>query len=163
MPRPTLHLLLAAAALTSGCSSKQPSPEAQDARTKPYVIGLGEIMGLTQMRHAKLWFAGKASNWPLAAYELDEIREGLDDAATFHPHHKSVPRPLGGMIAEFVGPPLDDLGAAVRAKDSGKFVAAFDRLTDGCNACHREAAFGFNVVTRPTSPPVSNQNFAPHS
>ena len=31
MPRPILHLLLAAAVLTSGCSSKQPSAEAQEA------------------------------------------------------------------------------------------------------------------------------------
>jgi hypothetical protein len=39
-------------------------------------------MTLTQMRHAKLWFAGQAANWPLAAYELDELHEGMQDAAT---------------------------------------------------------------------------------
>ena len=40
-------------------------------------------MTLTQMRHAKLWFAGQAANWSLAAYELDELNEGMQDAATF--------------------------------------------------------------------------------
>jgi hypothetical protein len=36
--------------------------------------GLGEIMTLNQMRHAKLWRAGEAQNWSLAAYELDELQ-----------------------------------------------------------------------------------------
>lgn len=31
-----------------------------------YFSGLGEIMTLQQMRHAKLWYAGKAFNWDLA-------------------------------------------------------------------------------------------------
>ena len=40
-----------------------------------YEPGLGEFMTATQLRHAKLWFAGKDSNWDLAAYETDEIKE----------------------------------------------------------------------------------------
>src|SRR5262249_32601960 len=62
----------------SGLACRQPS-------TPAYTPGLGEIMTLTQMRHSKLWFAGEAANWPLASYELDELHEGMDDAATFHP------------------------------------------------------------------------------
>jgi hypothetical protein len=49
---------------------------AQPAK-EPYAPGLGEFMTATQLRHAKLWFAGKANNWDLAAYEIDEIMEGL--------------------------------------------------------------------------------------
>ena len=49
-------------------------------KTPSYVPGMGEIMGATQMRHSKLWFAGNASNWKLANYELSEIGEGLEDA-----------------------------------------------------------------------------------
>jgi hypothetical protein len=41
-----------------------------------YVPGLGEFMSATQVRHAKLWFAGDAKNWELASFELDEITEG---------------------------------------------------------------------------------------
>jgi hypothetical protein len=37
------------------------------------------IMSLQQMRHPKLYFAGQAENWDLAAYEPDEIGEGFDD------------------------------------------------------------------------------------
>lgn len=49
---------------------------AQPAR-EPYQPGLGEFMTATQLRHAKLWFAGEQNNWDLAAYEIDEVKEGL--------------------------------------------------------------------------------------
>jgi hypothetical protein len=37
--------------------------------------GLGEIMGVIQQHHTKLYYAGTKENWPLAGYELDEIQE----------------------------------------------------------------------------------------
>jgi hypothetical protein len=58
---------------------------AQPAK-EPYQPGLGEFMTATQLRHAKLWFAGKQNNWDLAAYEIDEIKEGLEDAARLFQH-----------------------------------------------------------------------------
>ena len=51
----------------------------RSTESEAYTPGLGEIMSLQQMRHAKLYFAGQAENWDLAAYELDEIGEGFDD------------------------------------------------------------------------------------
>ena len=45
----------------------------------PMVPGLGEIMTLQQLRHIKLWFAGRAGNWPLADYEIGELNEGFED------------------------------------------------------------------------------------
>ena len=151
---------LLAALLIAGCSAKAPEPKAEHT-SSGYVIGLGEIMGLNQMRHAKLWFAGQAGNWPLAAYEIDELREGFADAERYHPHHKNVPQPLTQMIPEYVEVPLTDLSKAVEHKDRAEFTAAFDELTEGCNGCHQAADFGFNVITRPTSPPYSNQSFKP--
>ena len=124
-----------------------------------FAPGLGEIMTLTQMRHVKLWLAGTNENWPLAKYELDELQEGMDDAAKFHPTHKKVPIPK--LIDAFVKGPLDQLEGAVKAQDREQFVKAFDALTQGCNACHQATAFGFNVVTRPVGNPYANQAFRP--
>ena len=45
--------------------------------TASYRPGLGELMNFTQMRHAKLWFAGQEQNWQLAQYEVDDCRRGL--------------------------------------------------------------------------------------
>lgn len=127
----------------------------------PFAPGLGEIMTLTQMRHAKLWFAGDAGNWPLAAYELDELQEGMQDAATFHPTHKDAPLPIPALIGKMMNDPVQQLEKSIATRDSSEFTRAFDAVTEACNACHRATNFGFNVVTRPTANPYSNQSFQP--
>ena len=131
---------------------------AQTAK-EPYEPGLGEFMTATQLRHAKLWFAGKNSNWDLAAYEIDEIKEGLEDAGKLHPTFDNVP--VADMIKSIIEPRIGRLEKAVEAKNSAQFVAAFDELTAGCNSCHAGAGKPFIRIQRPTELPVSNQNFAP--
>ncbi|MFI5217589.1 MAG: hypothetical protein ACHQ3O_13700, partial [Candidatus Limnocylindria bacterium] len=126
-----------------------------------YAPGIGEIMSDTQMRLLKLWLAGEAQNWDLAAYEVDEIEEGFADAAHFHPEHKSAPRPLTKMIPDFAAGPLHALRGAIDAKSPRAFETAYDSLTQGCNGCHVEAGFGFNVVVRPSGNPYTNQRFDP--
>jgi hypothetical protein len=127
----------------------------------PYTPGFGEIMSLTQMRHAKLWLAGDAGNWPLAAYELDELKEGFDDLVAFHPTHKDAPLPIAQIVPKMMSVPLKDLEDAVAAKNRDRFTQAFDDLTKGCNGCHQATNFGFNVVTRPKDNPYVNQIFQP--
>jgi hypothetical protein len=116
-------------------------------------------MSLTQMRHLKLWFAGQAENWALAAYETDELEEGFSDVVRFHPTHKGSPAPLSQLVPEFTGGPIAALRSAIERRDLVGFRAAYDSLTQGCNGCHRAAEFYFNVVERPSSNPYSNQNF----
>jgi hypothetical protein len=131
---------------------------AQPARA-PYEPGLGEFMMATQLRHAKLWFAGKSRNWDLAAYEIDEIKEGLEDAARLHSTVDGVP--VAEMIKTIIDPRIERVEKAVDAKNASQFIAAFDELTDGCNACHAGAGKPFIRIQRPSEPPLSNQNFAP--
>ena len=147
-------LACAAIALSGGLCGCNRGPA-----TPAFTPGLGEIMTLTQMRHAKLWFAGQAANWSLASYELDELHEGLDDAATFHPTHKDAPLPIPGLIAKIMTDPLQQVEKAIAAHDGSAFNQAFDGLTEACNSCHRATNFGFNVVTRPSANPYSNQSF----
>jgi hypothetical protein len=127
--------------------------------TAPYEPGLGEFMMATQLRHAKLWFAGKSNNWALAAYEVDEIKEGLEDAAKYHANNDGVP--VAELIKTIIDPRLEHLEKAIEGKSSTQFAAAFDELTNGCNSCHAKAGKGFIRIQRPTAPPVSNQNFTP--
>jgi hypothetical protein len=124
-----------------------------------YVPGLGEFMSATQVRHAKLWFAGDAKNWELAAFELDEIKEGLADAAKLYPMHDGIA--VAEMIKANLDAPLAALAKAIEGKDRNGFRRAFDALTAGCNACHATAARGFIRIERPARPPVGNQDFAP--
>lgn len=124
-----------------------------------YEPGLGEFMTATQLRHAKLWFAGRKNNWDLAAYEIDEIEEGLEDAARLFPTFEGIP--VAEMIKTIIGPRIEKLETAVRAKSSAKFMIAFDELTSGCNSCHTGANKPFIRIQRPIEPPLTNQNFAP--
>ena len=127
-----------------------------------YAPGLGELMSLQQMRHDKLWRAGRAENWELASYELDELGEGFDDVVHFHPTHKDAPLPLSELVPKLTASPIRSLRAAVDAKDRQAFAAAFDTLTASCNACHQATRFGFNVVRRPVDETwYSNQEFTP--
>lgn len=123
-----------------------------------YVPGLGELMGAIQLRHAKLWFAGQAGNWPLAAYELDELNEGFDDVRTYQPHFKGMP--IAKTLKVTIREPLEQLEAAVKAKDAARFEMAFDAVSQACSSCHREMGHGFIVIQRPTAPPLTNQRFA---
>ena len=124
-----------------------------------YVPGMGEIMGATQMRHAKLWFAGKSRNWDLASYELDEIKEGLDDAVKYHPVFKKD-APIASILEKFTAQPLGDIESAISAKDTVKFKKSFDNLTKACNDCHQAASQGFIVIQRPRVLQYTNQDFA---
>ena len=137
-----------------------PLPSCQSvSRSEPYIPGLGEIMSLTQMRHLKLWFAGQAENWALAAYETDELEEGFGDVVRFHPTHTGSPAPLSELVPEFTAGPIEALRSAIERRDVAGFTDAYDLLTQGCNGCHRAAEFSFNVVERPSANPHSNQRF----
>jgi hypothetical protein len=129
------------------------------ATPKAYSPGLAEIMIATQIRHAKLWLAGDAGNWPLADYEIDELKEGLEDAVEYFPVFKDMP--VGKMIEATAMPAIADVEAAIKARDRGKFTSAFDKLTAACNTCHQSANRPFIVVQRPTGSAFPNQSFAP--
>jgi hypothetical protein len=121
---------------------------AQEASPPPKI---SEIMAQQQMRHIKLWFAGSGGNWPLADYEVDALKDGFDD----------VNEQFGGdVVGNTVGAPLSALEKAIDAKDRAGFVAAYDKLTAGCNSCHRSLSHAFIVIQRPASLPYTDQFFA---
>ncbi len=156
--------LAAALVLLSGCARRAAAPAPETAVSpapKPFTPGLGEIMAANQARHVKLWFAGDASNWPLAAYEVSELREGFDDAVRYHPTQEGSSLPISGLVPKIMTEPLRNVEASVAAKDHAAFVAAFDALTAGCNSCHQASNHGFNVVQRPVSNPFPDQVFVP--
>ena len=150
-----MKLMLAVMVLVLiGASVKEVT--AQQATASPTAVEppaprIGEIMVLQQMRHIKLWFAGRGGNWPLADYEIDQLKDGFDD----------VNQSLGGdTVEKAVGAPIAAIEKAVEAKDRAAFTSAFDNLTAGCNSCHHSLDHAFIVIRRPTSLPYSDQLFA---
>ena len=158
-----LVLLCAAVALVAAggafAQGMQMHAHHEGGAASAYSPGLGEIMALQQMRHSKLWFAGRARNWELAAYELDELKEGFEDVGKYFPTHEDMA--LTPMVDAIIANEIPALDKAIEAKSGGKFSATFDRLTTACNSCHTATHHGFIAIRRPTSTPYSNQSFAP--
>jgi hypothetical protein len=156
-----LAALAAAIVLAAARAQPMHSHDAGEkaANTGPYAPGLGEIMALQQMRHSKLWFAGAGRNWELAGYELDELKEGFEDAAKLYPTVNGVS--LAQAISAIKAVDIPELGTAISARDRTRFATAFDKLTASCNACHQSTAHGFIVIQRPAALPYTNQSFRP--
>src|SRR5665213_400979 len=140
-------------------NQENPTPISADSLHKmmaPYAPGLGEIMGGIQTHHAKLWYAGINDNWKLAQYEIDELKERFEQARTVESERPEV------KMIPLMYPSIDSINSAISRKNSEDFKAGFTLLTASCNSCHQANNFSFNVITIPTAPPVSNQDFKVH-
>ena len=150
-----LRGLMAAAVMVCGAASLAVAQSGLDRPSnEQYVPHLGDIMNLVQARHAKLWFAGQAQNWDLAAYELRQLRVSLADAVVFY---SGIP--VGNVTT--LATPIQSLSDAIAAKDGKRFAKAVGELTDGCNACHGAMQRGFVAIRIPTDKPFGNQVFQP--
>ena len=156
-PYPFLVLTVSALVLSCGISSMAAEQETSTPLAQGYTPGLGEFMSAIQMRHAKLWFAGKGKNWQLASYELDELKEAFEDAAKYQPEFKG--KPIAKIITPMTAEPVAQLEKAIEAKDSVRFVRAYDTLSHACSACHQATDHGFISIQRPSFPPLTNQRF----
>jgi hypothetical protein len=150
--RSVIAMIVASVLVAAGATFAQDAEKQDKPAGEPDFHGLGEIMVLQQMRHIKLWFAGGAANWPLADYEIDQLDDGFDEATKL----------LGGdIVRQHVGEAMSELKRSIDGKDSAAFAPAFDKLSAGCNACHRTLDHSFIVIQRPRLLPFSNQDFAP--
>jgi hypothetical protein len=150
-----LRGVMVAAAMVCGAASLAVAQSGLDAPSSDqYVPRLGGIMNLVQVQHAKLWFAGQARNWDLAAYELRQLRASLADAVVFY-----TGIPVGNVTT--LATPIQAISDAIDAKDSKRFAKAVGDLTDGCNACHGAMQRGFVAIRIPTDKPFGNQVFQP--
>ncbi len=147
-------LMLAAGCLTFAFAARSAPPA--------YAPGLGDFMtAYVQPHHLKLWYAGKAANWTLAAYEADELGETFEDISTYQADWDGVP--VAQLIKAMIEPPLENIKAAIEAKNAARFNDAYTTLTSSCNACHTAAKKPFIEVKVPTQDsPFTDQTFAAH-
>ena len=131
----------------------QPAPSL-DQHRQSYAVALSDAMELTQLRHIKLWLAGNAKNWPLANYELAQLKDTIDKAAVLY-----LNIPVENIAA--AEEPLGALDDAVAAKDPAQFRRGFMALQAACNECHKAADIGFISIQTPTTSVFPDQGFAP--
>src|SRR5215475_3020824 len=120
---------IAIGALSSRSVAQQPSgmgdPNAEPAPFNPQMSALMSM--LIQPRHAKLGLAGKAQNWPLAAYMLKELRQGFIVVSRAVPRFKGLPVP--DLVDAAVSQPITLLDFAIKLKYERQFEEAYDSLT----------------------------------
>ena len=160
MNRRIAAFALVAMLLPLAASAQSPAPAPAAAAPKVYIPGLEQFMNVILIEHNKLWFAANARNWPLAAYELGEIKEVMGDVQEVVPTFKNLP--LDKMLDAVITKEIVALEKAIEAKDLRKFVAGYDKLNAACNACHKGTENGFVVIQRPTLPAFTNQDYRPH-
>jgi len=147
-------VLLVALVPLSAAAQGAPPP------SEPYRPGLADLMTMTvQPRHIKLLLAGHEQNWPYAKYELKELQDAFERAARLVPRYRGLP--LGGMIDSIAKGPIDELAKAIDAKDEVAFDAGYEKLTEGCNACHQAANVGMVVIKVPNGSSFPDQDFRP--
>ena len=146
-----------------GVAASQTAPPAAPAATGPapplpYVMGMGDLMNtLIQPRHTKLGLAGKAENWPLANYALAELRQAFAGITKAVPKFRGMP--VGDLVDLALTQPLKAVEAAIKEQDAQKFTAAYDQLSQGCNACHMELDHPYVVIKTPDAAAFPNQEF----
>jgi hypothetical protein len=162
-----IGVVLAALFLPFAVHAQAPSPakeapkESGKDAPKAFVPGLEQFMNVILIEHNKLWFAAKARNWPLAEYQLGEIKEVMGDVQDFVPTFKNLP--LADMLDAVITKEIVTLEKSIEAKDYKAFTAGYDKLTVACNACHQGTQNGFVVIKRPTQPAFTNQDYRPHN
>ena len=137
-------------------AQEQKPENSQEHAQERYVPRFNTLMMVTQLGHFKLWYAGAVQNWPLANYELAQIRANIVDAKRLYPNKSESNM---SMMTE----PADDLDDAIKAKDSAKFVKAFSKLTAACNSCHEATGFGFIKIRDPRLSPIETSPFSDES
>lgn len=121
--------------------------------SQTYKPGFGEFMGNIQEHHAKLWFAGQNENWNLADFEINEIKENLENI-----QHYVTDRPESALIP-MITPALDSVSRAIQKQNLDQFKSSYNLLTNTCIACHQDTKHEFIQIQIPNLNTFSNQKF----
>ena len=164
-------VVLSATSATRAATPASPSADAEidalkkeiaELKKSAYHPELGEQMLILQIRHARLWFAGQAQNWTLAAFELQEIKEAFDAVVEQNADHAIFqPQRLADILPAMTKAPILALRDAIDHGSKAEFEKTFDGLSAACTGCHKVAGTDFLVIQRPTAPLLDNLRITP--
>jgi hypothetical protein len=129
--------------------------QADIATTKETTQGLGEYMTTIQLHAGKLWFAAKASNWDLAEYELDELKETVEAAKALNAEKNGLK--ISGVLDSVLQTQVAQLADSIKRKSQADFQKSYAETLSACNGCHTESGHKFIHIIQPAAAPVTNQ------
>jgi hypothetical protein len=142
--------------------ARAPAAAAKSAyQSNGFAPGFDDLMTmLVQPRHIRLYYAGQAKNWEMAAAESRDLRQSFDRLSQSIPDYEG--NDVAGAVANFVKTGMDALDAAIAAADEQKFAAAYQEVTAGCNNCHTYMEHPYLVIKTPSrNAELSDQDFEP--
>ena len=95
----------------------------------PLMPGMAEVMPLVGARIWKCYYAGRARNRKLAAFQLKEAVNLLEKGAFLRPKYDE-------NIDKFVAGEVAAVKSAIDAEDWDRFETAFAAMVDSANAYH---------------------------
>ncbi|HEX5586880.1 MAG TPA: hypothetical protein VFZ17_06195 [Acidimicrobiia bacterium] len=108
--------------------------------------GMAEIMPLVGGRIWKCYYAGKAKNRALAAFQLSEAVNLLEKGAILRPKYADdMDVFLTGIVAT--------IRTAIQDEDWDTFESAFDTMIEDANGYHEQYDKGFLRWKMPDEPP----------
>ena len=110
------------------------------------IPGLGTVMLEYSHRFYIVYYAAKAGNWNLAAYELHEMLEIQEVAEATRPERAAA-------LKAFEDSYLSKVEESVKAKEWKKFDTSYKKAVVGCNACHSASGHGYIRYKIPSTPP----------
>jgi len=135
--------------------------KAEVDRLKGMVTDQSHVMADVSYHYSNLWFAGRAENWPLAQFYVDEVRSHLHWAVRVIPVRKD-PKGVEIRLAEVLAPietgNLETLRKSIAAKDKTRFEKSYRDMMDSCYACHvivGKPYLQLQVPERPETPIVN--------
>jgi hypothetical protein len=128
------------------------TPPSSRSASEAAVGTLANIMLNMQLRHIKVWSAGRAKNWDLVKYEAEKLKADFDAATGFY---RGLP--VNDIVT--AAKPLNVLIDAAANKDPALYARSFNQLTDACNSCHAAGQVGVVRIRVPRTPPFDNQSY----
>ena len=139
--RKILLAMVAAGVLTAG-----EHPKLSVETLSEIQPGMGTVMMEYGQRFWTLYYAAKAGNWKLAAYQLEEQLEIQEVGETTRPRYAA-------KLKAFEEAHLKTLEKAIEAKAFKAFDAAYAQAVKACNRCHEETGHGYIRYRLPDTPP----------
>ena len=160
-------VLALCASIMAVAQNAAPAPEtAAPAPARPGLVildfkpAMDDLMTmLIQPRHIRLYYAGQAKNWRLAAFQVNELRGALARIGRTIPNYRNIS--VDTAVASIFADKLKAVDAAVKAADSAQFTAAYGEMTSACNDCHKGMEHPFLVIKVPDAGNFPDQEFRP--
>ncbi|SRR5579871_1781256 len=151
------------ASIIAAAQNASPGPQPQ-APSRPGLVildfkpAMDDLMTmLVQPRHIRLYYAGQAKNWRLAAFQVNELRAALARIGRTIPNYRNIN--VDTAVASIFADRLAAVDAAIKAADPAQFTAAYEQMTTACNECHKGMEHPFLVIKVPEAGFFPDQEF----